>query len=224
LLGELFLFPVAYSESKNRETMETYRIPENLLVVTVISVTGKLYSVSENSAKMISHPATSLIDGNFSDLFAESGEIFILLSKQRSFQGRRLVHETLTEYFLYENSNSLFGIANPGSFVSQLATFAEAFSSGFSGTITFEPGFYVWFRVDPNLPLNLVEGFFDAFLALSKSFQNAKVVRINGGAATFSRRVSLLRANRLPDAELRGGAGGRPDQLLRGGALRDRSN
>jgi hypothetical protein len=97
----------------------------------------------------------------------------------------------LTEYFLYENSNSLFGIANPGSFASQLAnfvpaTFAEAFASGFSGTITFEPGFYVWFRVDRHLPLNLVEGFFNAFLTLSKSFQNAKVVRINGAVVTVA--------------------------------------
>jgi hypothetical protein len=201
LLGELFLFPVAYCESKRRETAETYRIPENLLVVTVISDTGKIYAVSENSAKIINRPATSLIDGNFSDLFAESGGFFILLSadksKHRSFQGRQLVHETLTEYFLCEDTNSLFGIANPGSFASQLANFvpgnfAEAFSAGLSGTITFEPSFYVWFRVDPHLPLNLVEGFFNAFLSLSKSFQNAKLIRIRGAVVTVALPHSVI--------------------------------
>jgi hypothetical protein len=66
------------------------------------------------------------------------------------------------------------------------ATFAEAFAAGFSGTITFKPSFYVWFRVDPHLPLTLAEGFFNAFLTLSKSFQNAKVVKIRGAVVTVA--------------------------------------
>jgi hypothetical protein len=138
----------------------------------------------------------SLIDVRFFDVFAPEDDgdpdHLVLVSPDKTRQRRCLARHLCRGYFtdivLFEEVESILGGVTFSGQLSSflLPVFSEWFSVRPASPATVSSGFYLFFRADPTILLNSAEAFFAAVSNLGKSFQNAKVVHMDGSLLTIA--------------------------------------
>ena len=193
--GGLFLFPSnfvdAIAPDTDDELLKGKLLPEHLLLVTTIAETGRIYSVSENSSRIIHKPCNSMIDTNFFDHFSHNKDHnpdFLVLKsndkkKELLFRVKKFERGQMVQYLLMNDSSSVLVASNTESLTSQFANFmtpyfAEQCSSGLLTSLSMNKYLFVFLSLRHDLPLAAVESFFSALNQLCRSYQSIRVIKI----------------------------------------------
>jgi hypothetical protein len=191
--SRLFVFPARFVDNLALEAGPGHVIPENMLVVTVISDIGKIYAVSDNSPKIIGKLSTALIDTLFCDLFTPSHETgphtWILHSadrnRQRVFKAHQVECGQIVQYMMIEENATVLAATNRATLETHLANFvtpyfAQYFSTGFISSAVFPNVVCIFVTAIPSLPVLGIDQFFSALVQLTKTYQNVKTVKVMG--------------------------------------------
>lgn len=209
-ISKLFIFPKSYFEadivnkqnhSSNDDDNELNlkknleQIPDNLLVITIITDTKKIYSVSDNSINIISKQSSLLINTNFFDLFSptpDNDPNFLILKssdkkKCKVFKVKIIEKGQITHYLLLDDSSKVLSSlpnVTPALQLSNFMTpfFAEQFASENVRSVLLNDSFFIFIKIKViGVDINTIESVYASFFAqLTKSFSNVKCIKVDG--------------------------------------------
>lgn len=193
-ISKLFIFPQFLTQNQDQNSNSGLDMPENLLIITVITQTMKIYSVSENSTSLINRNPSSLINSNFFDLFQfdSNNSEYLLFNfnekKTKSFQLKKKIEQgQITHYLLLEDSNKVLSNLPNVSVSTQLSNFmtsffADQFSSENVDSIILTNSFFLFIKIKTtNIDINTIESAYSTFYnQLTKSYPNVKCLNVDG--------------------------------------------
>ena len=198
--GGLFLFPFNFVDTADFTTVDEVSklLPENLLLVTTVAETGRIYSVSENSMSIINKPCNSMINTTFFDHFAYNKdynpEFLVLRSNDKKkevlFRVKKCERGQIVQYILMKDSSDVLSATNTESLSTQFSYFmtphfAEQCASGFVTTLSLTKCFFVFVSLRSDLSLSEVENFFNGLSQLCRSYQSIRIIKMINSVVVF---------------------------------------
>jgi hypothetical protein len=194
-MARLFVFPSKYVESlKARSSANVSKVPDQLLVVTVVSDSGRIYSVSGNSTKLIGKTPSSMINTFFGDhfVYVQGSEYRTVDSKNpRTFRGTRVEKNQTIQYLLIDSISGIIGSRAKEGLTSLFTRFmspyfAEKFCTENSRSVAFQDTMIVFLKAREGLSLGSLEQIFSGLSQMCRMFQGLKVIRVVGSEIVLS--------------------------------------
>lgn len=200
-ISKLFIFPKSYFESMeddkidNDENRLKNETPDNLLIITIITDTKKIYSVSDNSISIIMKQSSSLINTNFYDLFSpppDNDPNFLILKtadkkKCKTFKVKAIEKGQITHYLLLDDSSKVLSNSSNMTPATQLSNFmtpffAEQFALENIRSVLLNDSFFIFIKIKViGVDINTIESVYTSFFAqLTKLFSNVKCIKVDG--------------------------------------------